>query len=126
MTNLPHCPYCGMKLMYFESLASKNSSFFKCPSCLRKSKIVLNPLMFKLLGIVEIIAVIAFVAAVFMGCGYCLIGIIFITLIFGIFYAYTPFMMNLRKYRKNFYPDENPKKEENTAGETTEKEIFNN
>ena len=97
-----------------------------CSVNINKSKVVLNPLMFKLLGIVEIIAVIAFVAAVFMGCGYCLIGIIFITLIFGIFYAYTPFMINLRKCRKNFNLDENPKKEEDTAGETTEKEIFSN
>ena len=81
--------------------------------------------MFKLLGIIQAISLLVFMMVVFLGCGYCLLGLIFITLVFGGFYVFSPFMVNLAAKRDQAIPARQKKTEENT-GESTDEEIFSN
>ena len=123
---LTHCPYCGMKLLYIESLSIKNKGLFKCPQCKKKSKVVLNEWVYKLLGFTQVISLIIFTLVVFLGCGYCLLGLIFIALIFGLFYAGLPFMMTLKPQINNSEIIVHHEKITDSTGEDAEKEIYSN
>ena len=123
---LPHCPYCGTKLFYVEALTAKNRSKFKCAYCKRKSEVTLEPLIFKLLGATELISLIVFILVMFLGCKFCLMGLIFIIFIFGIFYFISPTLIVLRPEK---IPSENKKqtekpKDDQVTTDVLKEEIF--
>lgn len=123
---LPHCPYCGTKLFYVEALTARNRSKFKCSCCKRKSEVTLEPLIFKLLGAVELMSLIVFILVMFLGCKFCLLGLIFIISVFGAFYFISPLLMLLRPMKtqgKKKKQTEKPKKEQVTI-EVSKEEIF--
>ena len=115
-----------MKLLYLESLSIKNKGSFRCPQCKKDSKVVLNEFMYKLLGFIQVISLVIFTLVVFLGCGYCLLGLIFITLIFGLFYAGLPFMMTLKPLIDDSEIIVHHEKIADSTGEDAEKEIFSN
>ncbi len=87
--------------------------------------------MFKSLEVVEIISLIIAAIAIFKGGVYCLLGLIFITLIFISFYIFSPFMMRLNPV--NYDLTDEPKKvdkkkseADKRTGEDTSEEIFSN
>ena len=123
---LPHCPYCGTKLFYVEALTARNRSKFKCSCCKRKSEVTLEPLIFKLLGAVELMSLIVFILVMFLGCKFCLLGLIFIISVFGAFYFISPLLMLLRSMKtqsKKKKQTEKPKKEQVTT-DVSKEEIF--
>lgn len=124
---LPHCPYCGTKLFYVEALTAKNRSKFKCSCCKRKSEITLDPLIFKLLGAVELMSLIIFVVVMFLGCKFCLIGLVFIILIFGVFYFASPLLILLRPQKvpsRKKNQTEKSKEEKPVTTDASKEEIF--
>lgn len=88
--------------------------------------------MYKWLEVTEIISLIVFALAIFKGGGYCIIGLIFISLFFGVFYIFSPFMVSLL-YWPN-HTDEPEKKSPKLGkdefkiikNQDDEKEIFSN
>lgn len=125
---LPHCPYCGTKLFYVEALTARNCSKFKCSCCKRKSEVTLDPLIFKILGAVELMSIIVFVLVMFLGCKFCLLGIIFIISVFGAFYFVSPLLILLSPLKiqsKKKKQTEKPKKEQVTT-DASKEEIFSN
>lgn len=126
---LPHCPYCGTKLFYIEALTARNRSKFKCSCCKKKSEVILDPLIFKLLGATELMSIIVFVLVMFLGCEFCLIGLAFIVLVFGIFYFFSPLLMLLKPQKnpvKKKKQPEKPKKESSVTDDVAKEEIFSN
>lgn len=123
--DLPHCPYCGVRLFYLEALNAKNRSSLKCPRCRKKSEVILEPIMFKLLGLIQILSLVTFAIVIFLSFRYCLLGLIFITLLFGGFYVFSPFMVNLAARSSTIMQEKQRKNEENT-GESSDEEIFSN
>lgn len=124
---LPHCPYCGTKLFYVEALTAKNRSTFKCSCCKRKSEVTLDPLIFKLLGAVELMSLIIFVVVMFLGCKFCLIGLAFIILVFGIFYFASPLLVILRPQKipsQKKKQTEKPKEEKSVSTDALKEDIF--
>lgn len=123
---LPYCPYCGTKLFYVEALTAKNRSKFKCPCCKRKSEVTLDPLIFKLLGAAELMSLIIFIIVMFLGCKFCLIGLAFIILVFGVFYFLSPLLILLRPQKnpspKKKQSEKLPKKQ--VANDVSKEEIF--
>ena len=125
---LPHCPYCGTKLFYVEALTARNRSKFKCSCCKRKSEVTLEPLIFKLLGAVELMSLIVFILVMFLGCKFCLLGLIFIISVFGAFYFVSPLLILLSPLKiqsKKKKQTEKPKKEQVTT-DASKEEIFSN
>ena len=119
-------PHCGTKLFYVEALTARNRSKFKCSCCKRKSEVTLEPLIFKLLGAVELMSLIVFILVMFLGCKFCLLGLIFIISVFGAFYFISPLLMLLRPMKtqgKKKKQTEKPKKEQVTT-EVSKEEIF--
>lgn len=127
--NLPVCPNCRAEVGYLEAFTAKNKSCYKCPNCQNISKVFLTSLMFKSLEITEIISLIVFAIVIFQGGGYCLLGLIFITLAFTVFYVLSPFMISLNPIAYDFEEakagDENTESKE-CIGEDTSNEIFSN
>lgn len=124
---LPHCPYCGTKLFYVESLTARNRSKFKCSCCKKKSEVTLDPLIFKVLGATELMSLIVFVLVMFLGCKFCLMGLIFIILVFGVFYFLSPLLMLLRPLKdsgRKKKQTEKPKKEKPVTTDVSKEEIF--
>ncbi len=124
---LPHCPYCGTKLFYVEALTARNRSKFKCSCCKKKSEVTLDPLIFKVLGATELMSLIVFVLVMFLGCKFCLIGLIFIILVFGVFYFLSPLLMLLRPLKDSGRKKkqiEKPKKEKPVTTDVSKEEIF--
>lgn len=79
------------------------------------------------MGLSEIIAVIIFVASVFAGGGWCLSGILFITLVFMAAYSFMPFMVRLFRTKSKSETDDdmfNSTKKE--SGQDTGTEIYSN
>ena len=124
--DLPKCPYCKMRLLYTESFVIKNRPTYKCLNCENTSEVFLPKALFKTLQIIQLISLIIFVFAVFKGSGFCLLGLIFITFIFGGFYSYAPFMIKLKpgKYDTDVVKNFDSMKED--VGQSSEKEIFSN
>ena len=124
---LPHCPYCGTKLFYVEALTARNRSKFKCSCCKKKSEVTLDPLIFKVLGATELMSLIVSVLVMFLGCKFCLIGLIFIILVFGVFYFLSPLLMLLRPLKDSGRKKkqiEKPKKEKPVTTDVSKEEIF--
>lgn len=89
----------------------------------------LEPCLYKWLEITEILCVIIFALTIFKSGGYCIIGLIFITLLFGIFYIFSPFMVSLLYWPNS--SDDEPKKQTKDEFKVhkdydEEKEIFSN
>lgn len=124
---LPHCPYCGTKLFYVEALTARNRSKFKCSCCKKKSEVTLDPLIFKVLGATELMSLIVFVLVMFLGCKFCLMGLIFIILVFGVFYFLSPLLMLLRPLKdpgRKKKQTEKPKKDKPVTTDVSKEEIF--
>lgn len=131
--NLPDCPYCGENVWYIETFLAKNRSVYKCKHCGYLSEVKVNPDAFKLLGIAEMTAIVIFTASIFMGGSYSLLGLLAITTVFAVFYAFSPFMVQLfrikKKQKQKFDEDDFDydftiiKKE---AGNDTDTEIYSN
>lgn len=129
--NLPVCPYCRAEVGYLEAFTVKNKSSHKCSNCNSTTEVSLTSIMFKSLEVVEIISLIIAAIAIFKGGVYCLLGLIFITLIFISFYIFSPFMMRLNPV--NYDLTDEPKKvdkkkseSDKRTGEDTSEEIFSN
>lgn len=129
--NLPICPYCQAEVGYLEAFTIKNKSSHRCTNCNSTTEVSLKSIMFKSLEIIEIISLIIAAIAIFKGGVYCLLGLIFITLIFISFYIFSPFMMRLNPI--DYYSSDKPKKIEKKdiesdkrSGEDTSEEIFSN
>lgn len=131
--NLPDCPYCDERVWYIETFLAKNKRFYKCKCCDSLSEVKVELRAFKLLGIAELIAVIIFIASIFMGVSYCLFGLISMMSLFAVFYAFSPFTVQLfriKKKRKQT-PDEDEFDEDfmsikKEAGKDTDTEIYSN
>ena len=124
--DLPRCPYCGMKLLYTESFVIKNRSSYKCLNCNNISEVFLPSVLFKTLQIIQIISLVIFIAAVFKGSGFCLLGLVFIVLIFSGFYCYLPFMIKLKLSKDNEEVINQYGSVKKTTGKSSEEEIFSN
>ncbi len=131
--NLPDCPYCDESVLYIEAFLAKNKAVYKCKHCGCLSEVKIGNEAFKLLWIVELIAIIIFTASISLGGGYSLLGLVAIILAFCGFYAFSPFMVQLFKIRKKkkqsceedeFYDDFAGIKKE--AGNDTDTEIYSN
>lgn len=120
---LPQCPYCRGKLWYIEAFLSKNRAVYKCKYCAKKCAVKISQKIFKFLVFVEILSLIVFAAAVFLGGRYCFMGAGIITLIFGVFYFFSPFTVKLLKTKSgNSDNDFSDKK----SGKDTDTEIYSN
>ena len=72
-------------------------------------------------------SLIVFVLVMFLGCKFCLIGLIFIILVFGVFYFLSPLLMLLRPMKtqgKKKKQTEKPKKEKPVTTDVSKEEIF--
>lgn len=129
--NLPVCPYCRAEAGYLEAFEAKNKSSYQCRKCGGISTVLLRSIMFKTLEIAEILSLIIAAIAIFQGGGYCLVGLIFITLIFVAFYIFSPFMFMLSPYDFELEDEKGKHKKKNIevekqSGEDTNEEIFSN
>ncbi len=132
--NLPDCPYCNEKVWYIESFLAKNRSTYKCKCCGYASEVRVGTQAFKFLGIAELIAIIVFAASIFIGGSYCLLGLVVIMLVFAVFYAFSPFMVQmfrLKKRKKHHSKEKEPDDDDfadikKEAGKDTDTEIYSN
>lgn len=127
--NLPICPYCQTELGYIEAFTVKNKSSHKCTHCKNITEVSLKSIMFKSLEIIEILSLITAALAIFKGGVYCLLGLIFIVLIFISFYILSPFMMRLNPIDYSTTEKKQKIKDiesDKRSGEDTSEEIFSN
>lgn len=75
-----------MKLDRMETFAVKNHALYKCRGCGETSEVVLSSDIYKFLWITQILAVLVFGTAMFLGGQFLLIGLGIQILIFGLFY----------------------------------------
>lgn len=110
-----------------EAFLCKNKRIYTCKSCRKNCEVDVDSRAFKILGLSEIIAVIIFLASIFIGGGFCLAGILFITLVFMGAYSLTPFMVRLFRMRSKSETEDdvfNSTKKE--SGQDTDTEIYSN
>lgn len=122
---LSECPYCGEKIWYTEAFFAKTKKIYKCKVCRNLCDVYIEPSAFKILGLAEIISVVIFVAALFAGSTFCLIGAALIICVFLGAYSFVPFALQLFKLKKQFEDDvfTDIKKE---SGHDTDTEIYSN
>ena len=101
---LPSCPFCGCKMWYIEAFAHKNKPIYKCKNCKEKSAVQIKSFIFKIFWIVEVLFALIFCVSLFLSGEFAFFGLILIILIFGFFYALSPYSVKLgypRKINKN-------------------------
>ncbi len=130
---MTECPYCGEKLLYLEAFLYKNRSFYECKCCKHVSEINIKNKTFKILGLVELLAILIFAISVFVGGTFCLWGLLLILLAFFCFYVFSPFSVRLIKLRKkqisnpNAFLDTNSfKYPDSKTEEHSERDIYSN
>ena len=125
--NLPDCPYCRTELGYLDAFFSKNKSNHRCTNCGRISNVKVRPAVFRFFIVAEIVTIIAFVFAVIMGGGYCLLGLAIILLCSLVFYGFTPFTVALVKRRgSEDFGNQDEVLSKNKTGMDTDTEIYSN
>lgn len=88
---------------------------------------MIDPGAFKFLGIVEFLSVIVFAVSVFLGGKYCFFGLLIIFFLFGLFYAFSPSFVNLKKFNyKSKRKQDNLSGTRKRSGKDTDTEIFSN
>lgn len=80
-----------------EAFVIKNHSIYKCSNCKKISEVVVSPDVYRSLWIVQISAIIIFMASILLGEQFTLVGLIIMLLIYGMFYALIPYMIYLSK-----------------------------
>ena len=126
---LPTCPYCGSRVWYVDAFLVKNKPLYKCYTCKGTATVLIKERAFKILWAVQIIAVVVFAVAVFLGSTFSVVGFGLIILLFAGFYALTPYMVGLKHARmkkekeNEFGYKENAQK---ISREDTDTEIYSN
>lgn len=113
-----------------ESFCIKSKKSYKCPKCKKKSDIILKNIIIKSFFVVQLISLIIFSIVVFLGCGYCVLAMALITLMFLSFFLISPYAIILKPKIEDSDGTIDTRYDEissNTTEENTdEKEIFSN
>ena len=76
---------------------------------------------------IQILAILIFISALILGSKNCLFGLLGIIFVYGIFYAFTPFMIEIIKIKKGGSDDlKSQRKKKDSFGIDTDTEIYSN